>query len=688
MKTAELVVELGAEEIPASMLEGAGRNFAQALLERLQAERIPGVLKAVWYTPRRIVVGISEIAVRQPDLSETVIGPPRKVAYDSQGSPTRAAIAFAQKNGVALSQLKILETPKGEYLSLVRRIRGVETPKILRHLLPEAIEKIPFPKTMHWSSDKFRFARPLRWIVALYRNRTVRFGVADVVSGSHTSGHRFLGKSRIRVDSLESLRERLRENGVLVDPAEREARIREGLSRMEMIHRGRVIPDPDLLRTVVNLNEYPTVISGEFESRFLGLPQEILVTVMREHQKYFSMLGEDAGLLPVFLACVNLESPRMDQIREGHERVLRARLADAWFFWETDRKVKLMDRLPSLRQVLFQEKIGSYYDKTQRILSLLPRLAETAGCMDHLQDLEMAGRMAKCDLVTEMVKEFTDLQGVVGGLYACAEGYPEAVWRAVYEHYLPKTSGSASPATRLGALLALADRLDTVCGCFSVGLIPSGSRDPFAVRRQGNGIMRILLDHRIHASLNLLICWGLAPFGASSDETDHKLKGFFEERLRFLLEEAGHSYDSINAGLAVGCDDPLDAMDRIRALQRMHDEPDFLSLASNYKRIVNILAQGGEVDEPPDPAKMSDAAEHDLWQSYLKVRPKVEEAGEAHDYGSALLALASMRSVVDRFFDDVLVMTPDLAIRHNRLALLSGMSRLFLSIADISQIVL
>jgi glycyl-tRNA synthetase beta chain len=689
MENAELVVELGTEEIPASMLDGAAQQFAQNLMEGLNEARLPANLQAVWHTPRRIIVGIGGIPVRQEDLSETITGPPKKVAFDAQGAPTKAAIAFAEKNGVRLSGVKIIQTPKGEYLSAVRRIRGLRTSEILKQLIPSAISRIQFPKAMTWSPDKFRFARPLRWIVALYNGRVVRFQLADVTSGSTTAGHRFLGKERIQVASLATLAEKLAANGVMVVPADREARILQGLEREAAACGGRLNPDDALLKTVTNLNEYPSVIRGGFDERFLELPQEILVTVMREHQKYFSVTGSEGQLLPVFLAVINLEADNAEKIRLGHERVLRARLADAAFFWQTDRRTRLGERLHSLRNVLFQEKLGSYFDKTERVKRLIPELAGMAGLANAVGDLQTAAQLAKCDLVTEMVKEFTDLQGQVGGLYARAEGYPESVWRTVYEQYYPKSTNSPSPSTQPGALLALADRLDSVCGCFSVGLIPSGNRDPFAVRRQGNGIVKIILDCRFKCSISKIIDWALSSFAADgAGEVTAKLKGFFEERLRFILQEWGYAYDCINAGLAVGADDPLDAMERIRALQEMHTEPDFLSVASNFKRIVNILAQQSTDQESPSEELLAEPAELALWKKYLSVRPDVENARANCDYGSALKALASMRQTVDAFFDQVLVMAEDSAVRGNRLALLSRLSKLFLSVADISQIVL
>ena len=688
MEKSELVVELGVEEIPASMLEDAARQLAQILAESLKAQRLSVGEQDRLYTPRRIIASIKDIPACQDDLVESIVGPPRGVAYDATGNPTRAALAFAEKNGVPVSRLRIVQTPKGDYLSVERKARGEKTHKILETLLPSAIAKLQFPKTMHWTADNFRFVRPLRWIVALYGGKCVRFRVADVASSKFTSGHRFLGKPRIAVASFESLKNALRENSVLVDPQERLQRISTELEREAQICGGRLLDDAALLKTVVNLNEMPSVIRGSFEQRFLSLPSEILITVMREHQKYFSVLNAGGELLPVFLAVVNLQADTKGVIRTGHERVLRARLADAAFFWDTDRKIPLANREASLKSVLFQERLGSYNDKAQRLLALLPKVVPVLGRADLLADLETAVHLCKCDLVTEMVKEFTDLQGVVGGLYARAEGYPETVWRAIYEQYSPKSSTAASPTSDTGGILALLDRVDTVCGCFCVGLIPSGSGDPFAVRRQGNGILKIVFDHRLSISLDALIRWSLETYGRHAAQTAAELREFFEGRLRFLFEEMGFSYDCVNAVLAAGFDDPLDALERLRALQAMRDAPDFLSLASNFKRIVNIVAQAGQGSGEPDQSLLRDPAEMALWQGYLRIQPEVQAARNSHDYGAALRALASVRVVVDEFFKEVMVMAEDAAIRKNRVALLSCISRLFISVADISKIVI
>jgi len=687
MEKAELLVELGAEEIPASVLESAANQFADALVSLLGEQRLSSGQRTVWYTPRRLVVGIQDIPTRQEDLSETITGPPKSVAFGPDGNPTKAALAFAQKLGVPLSRMKISQTPKGEYLTCVRRLGGQRTAQLLQELVPAAIARIKFPKTMYWSRDRFRFARPLRWILAIYRNRVLKFRIGDIVSSRFTAGHRFIGRPRLTATSLDSLREVLRANGVLVDPAERLKVIVDGLSREAAKSGGRLVTDEELLKTVVNLNECPAVICGSFDPQFLDLPQEILITVMREHQKYFSLVDQEGKLLPFFLAVINVDTERREEIRKGHERVLKARLADAAFFWRMDRKSKLEERMESLRNVLFQEKLGSYYDKTQRLLELLPAVAKMADSPELANDLQAAGRLCKCDLVTEMVKEFTDLQGVVGGLYGRAEGYPESVWRAVYEHYQPKSTNSPSPGTRAGALLALTDRLDTVCGCFSIGLIPTGSGDPLAVRRQGNGILKIILDQRMRVSLRRLMDLSLKTYMTDRDDIALELHKFFEGRLRFLLEEMGNSYDCMNAGLSPGFDDPLDAVERVRAFQDMRKAEDFVALALSFKRIQNILNQAGSFDSELNASMLSESAERALWENYLRILPEVQSAVREHDYVRALRVMASMRQSVDRFFNEVLVMAEDQAMKRNRLLLLRELARLFSAVGDISEIV-
>ena len=688
MEKMELVVELGVEEIPASALADATRQFEGLLLDSLKNQRLAAGKTIKWHTPRRIIVGIEDLPTRQDDLRETVTGPPKTAAYDAGGAPTKAATAFALKNGVSLQDIEIVTTPKGDYLSIVRTVCGEETRKLLESLIPEAISKIQFSRTMHWSGDNFRFIRPLRWIVALFGGERIAFSLAGVTASNFTSGHRFLGKPKIAVASLSDLKERLRDNSVLADPAERLAVIEEGLLREAAAAGGKLLQDADLLETVVNLNEAPSVVRGTFEERFLALPKEILVTVMREHQKYFSVTDARGELLPVFLAVVNLHSDAEGLIRSGHERVLRARLSDAAFFHETDGKTRLSEREEAMAKVLFQEKLGTYKDKSLRALSVIPKIVENLGCEELLPDLTAAARLFKCDLITEMVKEFPDLQGVVGGLYAKAEGYPPAVYKAICEHYYPKSTASPSPESRTGAILALADRLDTVCGCFSVGLIPSGSGDPFAIRRQGNGIIKIIFDHCLNLSLDALITYSLESHGKASENTADELRQFFEGRLRFLFEEMGFTYDCVNAVIAAGFDNPFDLLERLRAIQAIRQQADFLSLASNFKRVVNILNAASENPrgDAVDPALFTDPAENALYRSYLDVRPALEAAGRNHDYGTAFRTLASMRGVVDEFFDQVMVMAEDAAIRANRIALLYGVSRLFSGLADISKI--
>ncbi len=686
MNTASLILEIGTEEIPASQLQDGARQLADLMCEALSSERLSTGRRTVWFTPRRLIVGLDSIPLRQEDVTEIVMGPPKSVAYDANG-PTRAAQAFAEKMGVAVEKLTLVTKPKGEYVSATRRTRGEKTATVLKRIIPEVIPRIHFPKSMYWTESRFRFSRPIRWIVALYENRVVRFRVADIRSSNVTAGHRFLGKSRLRVDSIDTLQEVLRQNGVVVDPAERLEIIEEGLRDSIQRVGGTLVDDRALKGLVTNLNENPSVILGNFDPSFLKLPDEILITVMREHQKYFSVRESSGALMPYFLAVINLPPDRAGGVRRGHERVLGARLSDATFFWKMDRKAPLGNRLDELKGVLFQEKLGSYHDKTERILLLLPKLAERVGATDHLPDLEAAGRLCKCDLVTEMVQEFPNLQGIVGGLYAKADGLSENTWRAVYDHYLPRSMSSPCPSTRTGAILALVDRLDTVTGCFSVGLIPSGSKDPFAVRRQGNAVLKIVLDHQLRISLAETILWSLQLHRDLEEKLMEQLMSFFEGRLRFFLDESGFANDCINAALAVGFDDPVETWQRVRSLQQMRTESEFLALSSNFKRVMNILSQAETVIQKPSEELLSHPSEQLLWELYLELKPKVDELRRGSQYLEALRTMATMRPTIDRFFDDVLVMDEDSNVRLNRLAILNELAEMFLTVADISHIV-
>lgn len=653
MKTLPFLLEIGCEEIPDWMIPPALKHLGELFEGLLKEHRLSGQVAWLEATPRRLALKAEGLPARQPASVEVITGPPKAAGEN-------AAAGFARKMGVEVSALKVVKTPKGEYFACRKRVAGRATSEILASALPELILKIYFPKTMYWTGKNGpRFIRPIRWLVALLGNRVVPFEIAGVPSGRFTSGHRQLGKPKVRVN-IDDYQEKLRENYVLVSAAERRARIEAGLQG--------AASDPGLLDTLVYLTEYPTPITGSFDPAFLSLPEEVLVTVMRHHQKYFSVRNQEGRLEPRFIAVMNTKDDPEGLVRQGNERVLRARFNDARFFWDFDQQKPLAARVDDLAHVTWQAQLGSYLDKTRRIVELVRDLGGSEAA-------QRAALLSKCDLTTEMVKEFTELQGVMGGLYARAQGEPEAVWRAIYEHYQPVSMEDPIPSTPEGRLVSLADKLDTLRGCFAIGLIPSGSKDPFGLRRAAQGVVKILAESELPLRVSALV------------GGDEALREFLLERVRYYFREVrGFAYDEVNAVLAAGWDDLADAGRRLEALRAVRPTPNFEPLAASFKRIRNILRQaqfagGVEVDE----TLLEEGPERDLYRAFTGVRARVEEAGA--DYRSKLEAIASLRPAVDLYFDKVLVNAPEERIRANRLAMLDRLRKEFSSIADFSEIV-
>lgn len=676
-----LLVEIGTEEIPDWMIPPALRHFEELFAALLAEQKLADAAVRLHTdaTPRRLVLEAEGLPERQPDSEEWVQGPPYAAAF-RDGQPTAAAEGFARKLGVAVSELEVRETPRGAYLGYGKKIPGKPTREILAAALPELILKIHFPKTMYWTGKGGpRFIRPIRWLTVLLGDEVVEFELAGVRSGKVTRGHRLLGRAAIEVNPA-NYRDVLRENYVLVAAEERRRKIESDIARLLEGSGLRLRPDANLLQTLVYLTEYPTAILGGFDAEYLNLPEEVLVTVMRRHQRYFSLEDAEGRLAPYFIAVTNTDGDPDGLIRQGHQRVLRARFNDARFFWEVDQHKKLEERIPALAHVVYQAKLGTYLDKARRMARLAVRLARMLGA--DPAPVERAAMLAKCDLTTEMVKEFTELQGVMGGLYARLQGEAEPVWRAIYEHYRPESMEDAIPETLPGRLVSLADKLDTLAGCFRVGLIPTGSRDPFALRRAAQGVVRILVEGRLPLPLKSLI-------GKDSAQVE-----FFEDRLRYYFREVrGFRYDEVNAALAAGWDDLTDLESRLAALQAVRPTENFEPLAASFKRIRNILRQAGV--EPARAQRRSQVRtelleagpEQELYREFRRVRSRVRRLRRAKQYPEALEAIASLRPAVDRFFDHVLVNAPDEQVRRNRLTLLSELLGEFSSIADFSEIV-
>jgi glycyl-tRNA synthetase beta chain len=697
----ELLFEVGCEEIPAGMLARATDDLKSGLEKQLTAESIAdGVTVEAFSTPRRLVLWARGLPKRQADVSSEVAGPPKSVAYDTVGAPTRAAVSFAEKQGVALHELYFVQTPKGEYLAAKQIKRGRATEFILTDALPRILHDLYWPKTMTWTGlTGARFIRPIRWIVAMFDGKPLKFSYGGIAASEVTRGHRFLGSSAIRVKSFADYESRLRSNGVIVQPRERQERIERELLAAGKKGGYRVHEDPELLKLVTYLNEFPSVIEGDFDPSFLNLPDEILVTVMRGHQKYFAVERRGGELAPHFLAVINLAKDPKGLVRAGHERVLRARFADAQFFWESDQKCRLADYLPKLERVTYESRLGSYRDKVERVRQLARWLCEQwynlGMSQAHVSDADRAAELAKCDLATEMVREFPELQGVVGGLYAKAQGEPDAVSDAVYDHYRPVGLDDPVPRNLIGSAVALADKFDSIVGCFAVGVVPTGSSDPFALRRAGLGIVKIILEKKLPLSLTDAITAAAkalhtnVPKRQVTLEQEKQVLEFLRERAKFVFrEKEGFSYDEVNAVFRAGADDLVDARKRLDALRAIRKSKNFEPLTVSFKRIRKILEKAaipaGEVRQV-QPHLFEGEAERALHTSMLAAIPRVNNQKRAGHYKESLEVIAALRPDVDRFFDQVMVMAEDSNVRMNRLALLGELLREFTTIADFSE---
>lgn len=702
--TADFLFEIGCEEIPAGMLPGAIKELQVILEKYLTANSLlEDAPVEVYGAPRRLAACCASVRVKQPDVSKEVQGPPKSVAFDASGKPTRAAESFAEKNKVPIHKLSTISTPKGEYLAATQVIAGRPATEILEEILPRAVAEIPWQRSMYWTGAQgLHFIRPIRWVVALLGGTPLRFTLGDAPAGNSSAGHRFLGKSRIPMRGAKDYVPKLRSNFVLVRPEDRKKKIEGELHRLAASKGLRIHEDANLKQQVIYLNEYPTAILGGFDPSYLELPEEILITVMRDHQKYFALERKNGSLAPHFLAVINLDKDKAGHIRAGHERVLRARFADARFFWETDQKCRLADYLPKLAAVTYQEKLGTYGEKVERMRELARWLSEQwfASGVAHASvgSADRAAELSKCDLVSEMVREFTELQGVVGGLYAKSQGEPEEVAWAVYDHYKPAGLEDSIPRNIAGQAVALADKFDSLVGCFAVGLVPSGSSDPFALRRAAIGIVKILVETKLPVSLSMTIARAAKSLANGSRKigvnltVEKQVLEFLLDRARFVLRERGGlAYDEINAALAAGGDDLVDAIRRMEAIRAIRKTRNFEPLAVSFKRIRKILDKAG-----PEAGWKLSAVRSDLFQEEAErglharsaaAMREVEQHKRAGRYREALQEIAGLRPAVDTFFDEVMVMAEEEQVRKNRLTLLSGLLSEFSTIADFSEIV-
>lgn len=684
---ADLLLEVGTEEIPASYIDPALKSLSQSAQTSLKNLRLSYRAVHTWGTPRRLVLMVEGLSESQPDLDQEIMGPPERVAFDPHGHPTKAALGFARSQGVAPEDLQVVETPRGRYVAARKRHAGRPTKDLLAEELPLWITRIPFPKSMRWGESPLRFARPIHWILALLDREVVPFGLESLQSGRTTRGHRFMNPGEAVVNHPREYLDLCRSLHVIADPQERCAMIEREAIRAARALGGRLREDPELLKTVVNLVEYPVVVAGSFQREFLELPREVLITAMREHQKFFSVQEDDGNLLPYFLNIANLLPPSLDTIRRGNERVLRARLSDARFFFQEDTKHPLQERIEKLSGIIFHAKLGTMMEKVERIRTLASGLALELE-PGWVAQVQRAALLCKADLTTEMVGEFPTLQGTMGMYYALLQGEAKEVAEAIKEHYLPAFAGDRIPSGPVGAMVALADKLDTVVGCFAAGEPPSGAGDPLGVRRAALGVLRILLERGYRVDLGLAVERALElvrpqvgniPEGALQEILD-----FFKVRLENLWVSEGHNAAAVQAVLGSGLQDLPQSLARLEALERFMQDEDFSDLALSFKRVLNIVGEHlpGEVD----PSLFCQPQEAELLELVMWAEAQIPERMGRSQHLEALHDLATQRKKLDGFFDAVLVNDPDPRLRANRLKMLARLARVFLKLADFSKL--
>jgi glycyl-tRNA synthetase beta chain len=683
-------LEVGTEEIPSGYLARGLSDLKDLSVSCLVENRLEysgGVF--TYGTPRRLVLIVKALAEAQRDSTEEVTGPPARVAFDEQGNPTKAALGFAERQGVEVEALERVETPKGEYLFLKRTIPGRWTIDVLAEVLPGLIASIPWPKSMRWGTVSMSFVRPIHWITALFGGKVIPFEAAGITSAAYTFGHRFMGPERAEVRSVEDYMNAMERGFVVVDPGKRRRRIKDMVRKAASDAGGIPADDPDLLSTVANLVEFPSAVCGSFDESFLSLPEPVLVTAMKEHQKYFSVHGDSGRLLPNFVAVNNTVARDEAVVRKGHERVLRARLADAVFFFEEDRKKPLAERLQDLEGVIFQAELGTSLAKVMRFSELASSLSRRVApnSEEHVKE---AARLCKCDLVTQLVGEFPSLQGVMGASYARMENYDEEICRAIHEHYLPARAGDEVPSSDVAAVVGVADRVDSIVGYFAVGLEPSGNADPFALRRHALAVLRILEQKGWNVSLLWLLGEAaciLARGGGVTvpEDTVERVMQFCRERYRRMLLREGYDPDCVESVLSVDFQWISSLRTRIEQIDRFSRESErFGALCLTFKRVRNILKKE-TIRHPVDPGMFRDRCEISLWEAASTVEEEVSGPLRRGDYYAAAVKLTELGSPVDDFFDGVEIMTEDETLRGNRVGVLQRLEELILRVADFSR---
>ena len=674
-----LLIEIGSEEIPARFISRGLALLKEDLVQLLEKSSIKYGNISEYSTPRRLAVLIESVAELQDDRTIESLGPPKKAAYDADGNPTKAATGFAQSLNIGVQDLTIKKTERGEYVSATVKEKGRPTADVLSESLPKLISSLQLPKSMRWGDSSLKYFRPIQWLLALLGNEVIPFTLDSIKSGNISYGHRFLSPVAVKIDSPTSYLLSLKQSHVFADTGERKNSISEGIRAIESSADCRVHEDAELLDTVTNLVECPTAVLGSFDSKYLALPKELLITVMKTHQKYFSVEDREGSMKSSFIVISNMSKDVNDTVKRGAERVLRARLEDARFYYYEDQKNTLQDYVEELKKVTFQEKLGSLYEKTERVSSLSSYIAEMVN-PDLKEKTQRASLLCKADLVTGVVGEFPELQGYMGMTYAMKAGEDGDIASAIFEHYLPRFAGDSLPSGEIGTIVSIADKMDNIASFFYLDMIPSGSEDPFALRRQAAGIIIILQSKAYPVTLNSLIeasLKSLEPSEENRTKLTEKILPFFAQRLEGILLSQGHSYDIINAVLSATVLNMTDIQQRIQSLSALRKEPGFPALLTAAKRVYNILAkvQPGAVEEN----LLSEPSEMELFSIIKKTKEEMTVTG--------FNALFKLEKPVNSFFDRVLVMDKDPKIKENRLALLLSVKKLFDSLADFSKII-
>jgi len=683
----DFLLEIGTEEIPAGFLSRIFQTLPPQVAELLSYHRLPYEEIKVMGTPRRITIYVTNLVDRQEDRIIEKLGPSKKVAFDAEGNPTKAAIGFARGQKTAVEDLEIITTEKGEYVGVRKKETGRESIDILSQALPGFIQGIPFRKSMRWQNFDLRFARPIHWLLALFGQTVIPFELEGLTSGNCSYGHRFMAPDAFTIEKPDHYIDLCRESKVIVNQDERRSIIREQLLAIEKDVAGTVIDDKDLLETVTNLVEFPSAACGSFEEQFLGLPEEVLITVMRHHQKYFSLRNQQGQLMPNFITINNTLARDPQLVIAGNERVLRARLNDAQFFYQEDLKIPLETFVERLKNVVFQTKLGTSYEKMTRFQTLATQLADQL-CPAKKDKVGRTALLCKADLESNMVGEFSDLQGIMGREYAKVAGEDPDISRGIYEHYLPLAAGGSLPTDDCGALVSIADKIDTIVGCFGIGLIPTGGADPYALRRQALGIIHIILDRQYAIRLDKLVKDSLELLATKIDrqprEVGNEVLEFIKGRFFNNLTARGIPAGVVEGVLATGFYQLLEANRKIEALNTFRQRDDFELLLVTFKRVMNIIKGADEQQIVPD--LLEDKAEIKLFAELNQLTDSCQKAIADQNYLQALETMAKLKPAVDNFFDNVMVMVDNQAVKSNRIGLLQAITSLFRQVADFSKL--